>query len=190
MVWGILIFVAFAAVVGWLVYAANPPPPDDALAMSLAVDLGAERPTLVGDGDARYWRISLPLDSATTVYVANDAAQLRRTPRGFITHAATVLAAPLLGRDQEQYESRTVIPGEDGELFIGGSPSAALEGWELHLDAAIIDRMRDLGLLFVRVEHEAISTGFGRETTFDAASVLEIADFLGHLEARLVQQLH
>jgi hypothetical protein len=190
MIWAVILFIVFAALASWLIYAASPPPPDDALAIRLAADLGAASPTLFEDDGARYWWFALPTDPRTDVLVADRSVRVRRTPTGPITHAATLLVDPLIGRDQEMYESRTVVPGFEGGLMIGGEPNASLEGWELRLNAKILETMRSLRLHYVRVEPGAISTGLVMEEPVDAEPVLEVADFLRRLEELLVQQLH
>jgi hypothetical protein len=188
-VWGIIAFVVFAAVISWLIYASNPPPPDDALAIRLAADLGAARPSLVEEGPARWWWFALPTDRRTDVLVANRTVRVRRMATRPISPVATLLSTPLVGRDQEMYASRTLVPGEGG-LVIGGHPHADLEGWELRVNAKILETMRELGLSYVRVESDQVSTGVVLEEPMDAEVILDVADFVRRLEELFTQELH
>ncbi len=191
MIWGVIAFVTFAAVISWLIYAANPPPPDDALAIRLAADLAAQKPSLVEEGPARWWWFPLPTDRRTDVLVAGRSVRVRRMSTRPISPVATLLSAPLGGRDQYEYEvSRIVVPAEEGGLVVGGHPNATLQGWELRVNAKILETMRALGLSYVRVEADQISTGVALQEPIDAEVILDVAEFVRGLEELFTQELH
>ncbi len=190
MIWGVLAFVTFAALMSWLIYVSNPPPPDDALAIRLAADLAAAKPSLIEDGSARWWFFALPTDRRTDVLVADRTVRVRRMSTTTLSPIATLLSAPLAGRAREPYMSRTVVPAEGGGLIIDGHPNATLEGWELRVNAKILETMRSLGLSYIRVESDQISTGVHLAEPVDAEVILDVADFIQRLEELFTRELH
>jgi len=178
-VWAVTVVVGFIALITFLIYASRKAPPDDALALELAVELGAAQPELVEERFAQWWKISLPGRTRIEVYVSEGSVWIRRPLERSASHAATVLPASLFGRDQEMYQSRTLVPSARGGFEIGGAPGTALLGWELRLPPQLPEAMRELGITYLRVERGELSTGVAAHgASIDATLIDEVAHLL------------
>lgn len=178
----VLLAVVPLLALAFAVWASRPaPPPDDALALELAAELGAGRPILVVADRGQEWRIEVDIGEETfELHVCDHGARLRRPLRQSLDHGAMMLlAAKLYGREQEEYGfGRMLVPGEAG-FEVGGRPGVALRGWETRLSDRLPEQMAELQVRWVRVELHWIETG--RIGDVDAEWVRSAAAFLDEM---------
>jgi len=178
--------IAFLFVVLLIGLSRKPTPLDDALALRLAADVGGTRPQLVdlGYGRAQAWRFELEHEGSNEVFVHERGGRVRRSLSTPVHRGATVFAAKLRGRSQEDYDAaRTLVPGDAGVFEVAAGTPADLDGWERRLDAAVLDRMQRAGVRWFRVDLHWLETG--RVEDLDADWIGEAAQFLSQLEREI-----
>lgn len=173
-------FVCFVAALLWMT---RRRPPDDAVAVSLAAELGGTRPTLreTRAGWAWEWCFEVDLDGPLRVFVHEHGLRVRRVLRAPIGDAARILTRPLVGRSQEDYGfARTLVPGEGGAFEVGGRPGEPLAGWELRVGPALLDELARLDVGWLAVERDGLETGCreprGASWVRDAATLLRATE--------------